>query len=410
MKIENPKGTRDFTPTVMRDREYVEKTMSNVLEGFNFEKISTPIFEYSELFELKSGEDIKNRMYTFDDKGGRKLCLRPELTASVARMFSNELRNLPKPLRLYYFGPMFRYEEPQKGRYREFYQLGVELLGVSGVFSDALAIYAACECLKRLGLEFELQINSLGVVRGLLEELGVDDKVSGKLITLLDEGKREGVKEVLDDEIFERLIKISGGKKSLGEAEKVLKGFDKALAALSELRDLAILLDSAGIAYTIDFGIVRGLDYYTGTVFEIRVSGLGAQNQICGGGRYDNLIEVFGGPKTPAVGFAFGFDRVCEALILQSKLKPPEKKVVVVASVSGKSDGYAIKVAGELVRNLSESEFIVDLDVSGRKLKKTLEQASNMGSGWVVIVWEKEEKEKMITLRDMEKNSQKTVT
>ena len=409
MKVESPRGTRDFTPEEMRERDYVEKTIRGVLESFSFRKIATPTFEYAELFSLKSGEDIKNRMYVFEDKGGRTLCLRPELTASVCRMFANELRNYPKPLRLYYMGPMFRYEEPQKGRYREFYQMGVEVIGAQGSLADAEVISCAAECLNRLGLTYTLQVSSLRVLRGLLTALGVEGERQNKAIALLDEGKRDELAKLLDDDTVLKLVAIKGGRSELARARKLVEGFDEPCKALDELDALAVLLEAAGVSYVVDLSIARGLEYYTGMVFEIRVAGLGAQNQICGGGRYDNLIELFGGPRTPAVGFAFGFDRVCEALKAQGLTAPSGGKTVVVAPVGEEAGAYALKVAGELRKMLAGSDIRVELEVSGRKLAKVLEYASEKGVDYVAIVGEREREVSEVTLRDMKQKTQENL-
>ncbi|MFH1787882.1 MAG: histidine--tRNA ligase [Candidatus Altiarchaeota archaeon] len=410
MKIENPKGTRDFTPPEMSQRKRVEDAVKKVLDSFGYEEVSTPIFEYAELFEVKSGSDIKERMYVFDDKGGRKLCLRPELTASVCRMYANELKNSPKPLRLYYSGPMFRYEEPQRGRYREFYQIGVELLGACGAMADAEAVCLACECLETLGLKYRLELGSIKILRGLLGELDISGAKQDKVIALLDEGRRDELKELTDDETLLTLIGLKGGVEEIEKARKLLEGFDEPLKAVEELGEIAGILDGAGVSFTVDFSIARGLEYYTGLVFEVRVEGLGAQNQICGGGRYDNLVELFGGPATPAVGFAFGFDRVCEALKEQGVKTGEVEETVIVAPVGEDACGYALQAAGFLRRELSGSGIKVKTEITGRKLKKVLEYASDSGAGFVVIVGGKEKDENTVTLRDMKAKTQETIS
>ena len=409
MKIDNPKGTRDFNPEEMGRRRRIEDRMRTILAGSGYKEVSTPIFEYVELFEVKSGEDIKNRMYVFEEKGGRRVCLRPELTASVCRMFAWELKNRRKPLRLFYSGPMFRYEEPQKGRYREFYQVGVELIGVPGVLADAEVIVLACECLDSLGLKYCLQLNSLDILRRLLDGLDVGVEDQNKVIALLDEGKRDALGKLIDSDVLARLIEVKGGLSSIDEAQKVLEGFEGALSALTALSDTCLLLEAAGVDYTIDFSIARGLEYYTGVVFEVRVEGLGAQSQICGGGRYDRLIEDFGGPETPAVGFAFGFDRVCEALELQGVELEDKCKTVIVAPVSSEVSSYALKVASTVRSTSTSRDVSVELELAGRKLKRVLEDASSRDVDYVLIVGGKEEDEGSVTVRDMMNNSQDKV-
>jgi histidyl-tRNA synthetase len=285
--------------------------------------------------------------------------------------------------------------------------MGVELIGVSGSLADAEVILLASECLKRLGLKYTLQVNSLKVLKGLLEELDVSGERQSKVIALIDGGKRDEIPKLIGDDTLSKLIEVRSGIK---EAEKIIEGFRKPAEALTELSELAVLLDEAGVEYAVDFSIARGLDYYTGMVFEVRVDGLGAQNQICGGGRYDNLVELFGGPATPAVGFAFGFDRVCEAFRMQGGKSPKGRRVVLVAPVGEAANAYALKVSGELRRLLKDSIVSVELDVSGRKLAKVLEYASEKGVDYVVIVGEKEKAEGKVSVRDMGRKTQENVS
>lgn len=408
VKFERPRGTRDFTPEEMHKRNYVKKIVCGVFESHGYREIMVPTFEHTELFEVKSGSDIRKHMYVFTDKGGRSLCLRPEATASVCRMFLDELRSRQPPLKLYYCCPMFRYDEPQKGRYREFWQIGVELIGSRTSESDAEVILLASESLKKLGLKFRLELNHLGVIRSLLSDLSEDSQ--NEILTSIDKKDYYKIKSILSDreDTLLKLIALEGnGRKAADEARELLKGREKALNALSELEAVLKWLDSTGTEYTIKFGVARGLEYYTGMVFEIRVEGLGAQNQICGGGRYDNLISVFGGADTPAVGFAFGFDRVVEAMESQGVSFPDYRVDVVVAPASEDMGKESWKIASDLRQRLSGR--IVELDVMGRKLAKVLEYASNIKAKYVVIVGATELKDRKIVLRNMESREQSTV-
>jgi len=399
MKVERPKGTRDFPPDEMGVRDDVEAAIAQVFAEFGYKRIGTPLFELAETFDLKSGEEIREHMYVFEDKGGRRLCLRPEVTASVARMFSDSLRTSPRPLKLYYSGPMYRYEEPQKGRYREFWQMGVELLGPKNPLSDAEVVAVAFESLKRLGISFSLEVGHLGVLRGLLRDLKVSEEDQDKLIDLVDKGDSEKIKEIAASDTIEKLLKISGDKKTLKKAEKLIKDHGAALSALKDLSETLSHLDQLKIPYTVNLGIVRGLSYYTGMVFEVRVYGLGAQNQVCGGGRYDNLVGLFGGPDTPAVGFAFGFDRVVDALRFQGVELEGGRRPVVVAYVDDTVASDALKIAYNLRAELSVSGIPVELDLMGRRLGKMLEYADNVGAEYVVIVGPKELAEKKVCVR-----------
>ncbi len=404
MKIEKPRGTRDFTAEEMEGRDYIENALTDVFKAYGYRKIRTPTFEHLELFTLKSGEEISEHMYVFEDKKGRKLCLRPEETASVCRMFSETLRMSAKPIKLYYFDPMFRYEEPQKGRYREFWQLGLELIGPKGPESDAEVISVAYDSLKKLGLAFRLEIGHLGIVKGLLADKNITEDIQRKVISCIDKNDHEGLKKLTTEPLLFELIALKGGKEVIEKAEEKLRDSKKAVVALTELKEILSCLDVLGVEYVLNLGVARGLEYYTGMVFEIRVPDLGAQSQVCGGGRYDNLIELFSGISVPAAGFAYGFDRVTEALQMQGIKNPEEKRGIIVAPASQDMKKEAMKIAYDL-RKTHAAEY----DLMDRKLGKILEYASEKGASYVVIVGRKDYSEGMVTVRDMLSGEQKTV-
>jgi histidyl-tRNA synthetase len=404
MKIEKPRGTRDFTAEEMEERDRVENVIAGVFRSYGYKKIRTPTFEHMELFALKSGNEISTHMYVFDDKKGRKMCLRPEETASVCRMFSESLRMRAKPLKLYYYDPMFRYEEPQKGRYREFWQIGMELIGPKGPESDAEVIAVAYDSLKKLGCGFRLEIGHLGIVKGLLADKNIGEDIQRKAIACIDKNDAEGLRKLTSEELLFELIALKGGKEVVAKAEEKLKDSEKAITALAELKEILACLDVLEIEYTLNLGVARGLEYYTGMVFEIRVPELGAQSQICGGGRYDNLVGLFSGISVPAVGFAFGFDRVVEALQTQGASKPGKKTNAIVAPASPDMKKEALKIASDLRRT-----HIVEYDLMDRKLGKILEYAADMGVSYVVIVGRKDYSEGMATIRNMSSGEQKTV-
>jgi len=405
MDVERPRGTRDFTPEEMRRRHFVESKLREVAGRFNYGEVLFPLFEHTQLFQTKSGEEIANHMYVFEDKGGRSLCLRPEATASVARMFGTSLRNMQKPVKVYYYAPMYRYEEPQKNRYREFWQFGFELIGSNTRESDAEVLLLAVECLKELGVEHTLELSHLGILRTLLEDLGVKESQQDYVIACLDRKNTGELKKIIKEKVFYDLMEVKGDN-AIEKARGLLEGHPKVLEKLDELREIAGLLDSASVEYSINLGMARGLAYYTGMIFEIRVPGLGAQNQICGGGRYDNLVKLFSGLDEPAVGFAFGFDRVLDAMETQKINIPSEGKVIVVAPASSDAKQNAFEIANKL-RN--KTKLRVELDLMNRKLGRVLEYASGIKAKYVIIVGLKELKEKKVVLRDMEKNEQKEV-
>jgi len=403
-KIKKPRGTRDFSPREMEKREYVEDSIIGVIESYSYRKILTPTFEHAELFQLKSGKEIEEHMYVFEDKSGRRLSLRPEATASVCRMFAEELRGSRLPLKLYYSCPMFRYERPQMGRYREFWQLGIELIGPKGPESDAEVIAIAYKSLKKLGLKFQLEIGHLGILRGLMDALDMDEEIQNMVIASIDKGDLKNLKKLIDKQILFDLMGIKGDKGIIEQADNLLYKYPEARKSVNELREVIHWLDLMNVEYKIDLGIARGLEYYTGTVFEIRVPGLGAQDQICGGGRYDDLIELFSGVKVPAVGFAFGFDRIMKAIDLQEIKIPRKVTDVVIAPVSDTVREEAVKIASQLRDGLS-----VDMDLMNRKLEKILEYAGDIGARYTIIVGPEDLKKREVTIRDMESGKQKRV-
>ena len=247
-QIIRPRGTRDFKPEEMRKRRFVELQLRQIAELWGYREIATPAFEPLELFTVKSGEAIVEELYSFKDKAGRSLALRPELTAPVARMYVNELQSCPKPLKFYYFGDCFRYERPQSGRYRQFWQFGVELIGSTRPEADAEVIALSQAMLKCVGLGVDIHIGYLDVLRAAFCEL--DDETCALAMRLIDKGDFEGLKGIPNGNVA---IKIIEGTDPLSEAEMV--------ADISYLLTVLELLDGLGITYTVDFGIARGLEY-----------------------------------------------------------------------------------------------------------------------------------------------------
>jgi len=407
MAFERPRGVRDFLPEEMAERGYVERKLTAAFESYGYRRVQTPTFEFLELFSLKSGDDIREHLYIMEDKGGRKLCLRPEATASVARMYASDMRVRPKPLRLYYTGPMFRYEEPQKGRYREFWQAGVELLGLTGPRADAEVIALVHDSLRSLGLKFTLRVSHIGVLRSLLKRQGFDQAEQDRVIRALDKGDTTFVREHVKDPAFHTLLELKGGVEAVGGAERLAQAED-VKSMLSGLKETLTLLTSAGVGYSVDFSMARGLDYYTGVVFDARVEGLGAQNQVLGGGRYDDLVQLFGGPQTPAVGFAFGMDRLAEAVKQQGGHLPGLRTDAYVIPASDAAADAAFTVAAGLRR--ARPELVVALELSGRKLNRALQHASETGARYAVIVGEAELKAGSVIIKDMKAATQETVS
>lgn len=412
--------------------------MQDVLERWGYQEIATPTFEHLELFTIKSGESVTEEIYSFKDKGGRDIALRPELTAPVMRMYVSELQNAPKPQRLYYYGSCFRYERPQRGRFREFWQLGAELIGGNKTDSEAEVIALADQMLKSVGVSGDIHIGYLGLIRSMLSKVSqehravimrmIDKKELENLQAYLGEigADHLGLLELIDlkgrfaldkavelSHDLEMSIDVSSslddhtsttvrspdathqsGRESARTCREVA-----AELGLEEFQKMVDLLDAYGVDATIDFEIVRGLEYYSGTVFEVYASGLGAQKQICGGGTYE-LCSLFGGAETSSTGFGLGFDRIMEIVELESKRKAP---VVLVFTPDVKQE--AVKIAKEL-----RNAIPLVLDVMGRGLGAQLKAAAGSGASHVVIVGRNELDSGRLTLRDMKSGEQESLT
>ncbi|MET1123696.1 MAG: histidine--tRNA ligase [Archaeoglobaceae archaeon] len=392
--IERPRGTRDFLPDEMEKRRAVEAVMRRIAESYGYREVLTPTFEHAELFKIKSGEEIVKEMYVFKDKGGRELALRPELTAPVMRMFVECCEVMPKPLRFYYFANCFRYERPQKGRYREFWQFGVELIGSDSPLADAEVIMLASDILRELRVDFELEIGHVGIMRKVLS--GVAN--AERLMRLIDKRDVEALEAEMESlqvpadvrrKVFE-LMELRGDASVLEAVE-----FEEA----KRLAKIGEILDAAGVDYEFNLGIARGLDYYTGVVFEAYAEGLGAQKQICGGGSYE-LASLFGGSRTPAVGFAIGFDRVCEIC----DIEPRKNERIVVVSFD-ETRVEALTVA----RKLRQAGFVAITDVMERSVKRQLSYANDIGASFAVILGKRELDKRSVVVKDLRSGEQREI-
>jgi len=420
VRIQRVKGTRDLLPEDMIKRRYVFERIREVFETYGFKEILTPTFEYTKLFELRSGEEVVEQLYAFEDKGGRNLSLRPDLTSSVARLFVNGFQTAPKPIKWYYITNMFRYEEPQSGRLREFWQAGVELIGSSNIEADAEVIALLIESYLSTGLkEFTVNVGDRILLDEFAKMLGVKDDIGlMRLIDKKDKMERgEFVKALqefgLNEEDINKvftLIELKGKPDDVLPKARELFTSEIAKEELKKIEELFELLKAYGIEdyALIDFGIARGFDYYTSIVFEaIADNDLGI-GSIGGGGRYDNLIEVFGGKPTPATGFAIGIERLIP--ILESKGLLPEFKVgsdVFVAYIGKELE--IKKKAIEVTQTLRKANIKAEYDIQGRKLRKALDYANSIEVKVAIILGKRDLAEGKVTIRDMESGEQKQV-
>jgi histidyl-tRNA synthetase len=395
----------------MAKRRWIESKFSALAESFGFREIATPIFESLELFEAKSGPSIVNELYAFKDKGGRDLALRPEFTASILRFYVAELRSLPKPLKVYCSGPAFRYEEPQKGRYREFYQVDAEIIGGAPLPSDAEVVALAIRTMRAIGLKQVIaRIGNLGMLRAFLPfdaagqsiVLHALDKKNFPM--LRDELKRLGEPDLAEP--LEQLVSLSGDSRILDEAKGVLGG--KGQEGFEYLRKLGAALADYGIPeseYRFDMGVVRGLDYYTGMVFEIDSPNLGAEKQVGGGGAY-SLAEVFGGEKVAQTGFALGVDRLILAAEAEGTLPQPSVLDAYVIPIGEAMRSKAI----EVLTTLRAAGLRADVDLVGRGPSKNLDYANAVDARFAVLVGEKELKGDAVAVRDLKSGKQTQVS
>ncbi|MGZ7042989.1 MAG: histidine--tRNA ligase [Methanobacterium sp.] len=415
MEISRPRGTRDFLSNEMRQRKYVEDALRNVFERYGYGEIKTPIFENLTLFTEKSGEAIKEEIYHFKDKGDRDLALRPELTAPVARLYLNELQRHVKPIKMYYFGSCFRYERPQAGRFRQFWQFGCELIGGKSPEAEAEVMAMAANALEDIGLkDYHFHIGHLGIIRSLLRDAQVSEDEEQQIMSLIDKGDDRELKNMLENSAFIpslkdvllKLIGIKGHDEVIGEVREIVKNCKGAFKSLNDLEELLNLLLTFGFSnYIVDLGIARGLDYYSGMVFEIYVHGLGAQKQICGGGTY-NLIQIFGGEQVESTGFAFGFDRVMEALKRQEAAIPVKGHVdAFVAPLSSEMRNHAFEIA----QDLRGHRISTDVDLARRKFKKLLSYADSLGVKYIILVGARDIEKGKVTVKNMHTGDQELV-
>ncbi|WP_406535315.1 histidine--tRNA ligase [Methanobrevibacter sp.] len=419
MEFTRPRGTRDFLFEEMRERKQAESTLRKIFESYGYQEIKTPLFEELKLFTTKSGEEIVDQLYNFKDKSDRELTLRPEITAPVARLYLNELeKTAVKPIKLYYYGSCFRYERPQKGRFRQFWQFGCELIGAKTPQGEAEVIALCSDAINGLGITTaDVNINHLGIIRGLFEHFEISDETQREIMVVIDKGDKDllieslsGDEPVIDNDelnqILLKLIDLVGDKSIISDVEELIAPYDEPKKALEELKELITLLEAFDVEnYTLNLGVARGLDYYTGIVFEIYVPELGAQKQICGGGSY-SLVKVFGGQEVESTGFALGFDRLMNAIEeLTDKEELPPHLDIYIAPIS---DDVRPK-AYEITQLLRKNGIKADVDLNGKKFRKLIDYANRIKVPKIAIIGARDLEEGKITIKDMESGNQELV-
>ena len=395
----------------MQKRRYLEQSIKETFEKFGYKEIQTPTFETLELFTAKSGEGIIDELYSFTDKGGREIALRPELTAPVIRMYVEKLQMEPKPLKLFYFGNCFRYDRPQKGRYREFKQAGCEIIGSDTPEAYAELIAMAYKILKNAGLKnIQLNIGNLNILSSMFKNLKLSEDKQKYLIPLIDKALFEDVYDALtefkinpkDATNFLEMLQTD----DINKITEYVKSDKSTLEEINKLREiLKILKNSFDVKeYNVKLSIVRGLDYYKGIVFEIEAPNLGAEKQLCGGGAYE-LISLFGGKEFPTAGFAIGFDRSLIALETEKFVFPTQRIDAYVIPINEDTIEKSLEIANELRNN----NLKADVDLMRRGVSKAMKYASSLNVKNAIIIGPDEIKNNSATVKDMDTGKQETV-
>lgn len=403
MLTTGPRGTKDILPDSIGAWRYVETAIRKVCDLYGYKELRTPIFEHTELFLRGIGETtdvVEKEMYTFDDRGKRSITLRPENTAAAVRAYLEHKMYADSALnKLFYIGPMFRYDRPQAGRYRQFHQFGVEAIGSDNPAVDAEVILLAAQFLRGLGLiDLKLYINSVGcpkcrpVYRERLQAF-LRDKLAGFCSDCQSRFERNPMR-ILDCK-NEKCSELSQGAPQMTDC--------LCDECSDHFQQLQMNLQAANLEFSLNPRLVRGLDYYTKTAFEFQYAPLGAQSAVCGGGRYDGLIAECGGHATPAIGFAIGLERVLLALEKQGLLPETKEASDIFIVALGKAvQTEAFKILCELRDNGVKS----DMDFAGRSMKAQMKQANKLNAKYAVILGEDEVKEGCVLLKNMQTSEQ----
>ncbi|MEM2431659.1 MAG: histidine--tRNA ligase [Candidatus Bathyarchaeia archaeon] len=403
------RGMRDLLPDEAWRLRFIEGCARSLAELYGYEEVITPIIEYYELLAAKIGEENRKRMYVFEDLGGRKVALRPEFTASIARLVSTRMVSAPKPIRLFSFGSLYRYDEPQLGRYREFWQANYELIGSDKPEADVEILSLTNDLIEAVGLRnYVIKINHIGVLRGILEHEGISEDEQNSIMQLLDKKDWDGALKLAEKygtshkclETLKRLFSVRSKDKNIffKEISEAVKDYPSALEALNNFSEIVDLVERGGLSIHFQFesSFARGLEYYTGIIFEVYAPELNIA--VGGGGRYDKLIGLFGGEDVPAIGVAFGVDRIMLAMEEQGVNPPkPERIRALVVAVDENNIVDALRIAVTLRRHGIQAET----DVMRRGLSRALSDADRRGIAYTIIIGPKELGEGKVILRDM---------
>lgn len=409
-----PKGTRDFLPGEMEIRVNVITKIQEVFKKYGFYMWDGPAFEHLETFTRKSGETVSDEVYVFKDKGGRDLALRFELTTSLARLIASNPKLL-FPIKAYSYGKVWRYENPQKGRYREFLQMDADIFGSSHMVCELELLNMANEILQSIGFDnYYMNINNRKILEGLIRLAEISDDWKNDVLRSFDKLLKiglEGVKDELRtkglsgatfDNFMKNIITEGSNEEKIKHMKNVLKDDPKGLEGVNELEFIVNLSNKSdlGKKIQIDYTLVRGLDYYTGPIFEIKIKDSETFGSISGGGRYDKLVGTYGSQDVPAVGLSFGIERIIDIISNNPNLaekfekKPPKIMVVLIKD-------NLLEHALDLLHKIRDANISADIDVSMRPLKRQMEYANKMGYPYIIVVGAKEVESKQFNLKNM---------
>ena len=409
-----PRGLRDYWPEIWSAIRWLGEKFIEIGILWGYIPIEAPVIESLSILEKKAGPDVVNEIYWFKDKGGRSLGLRFDYTVPIARAVASR-PELPKPLKYCYFGRSWRYDEPQAGRWREFWQFGVEFIGSDKIYADAEIMALAAECIKSIGIEnFKIMVCDRRLVESALNKIGVPRNLFSNVLRIIDKRKKISTEEFYSmlgevglKHIADEINDFSSMIISLKDASKFIKKYDSNLANIFE--ELSKLLDLYGYLeyFYLDCSIVRGLEYYTGIVFEIfGENGKWSRLSLGGGGRYDELIGLYRSPTIPSTGFALGIDRIAmymeEKNIVKWNIPKPLVKIYVI---NKELEGYGFKV----LKYVRENGISCELDFYSKSIRDALKNADKRGIRYIIIIGKKEVEMNLISIKDLSEGVQKTI-
>jgi len=397
MVWQTPRGTRDYLPKEMKQRNYLFSKMRKIFELYGYGEVVTPAFEDFELLSKKSGEEVEKEIYTFKDKSNRKLGLRFDPTVPIARIVSSN-PSLTKPIKYYYITRMWRYDRPQAGRYREFWQAGLELIGTKTTDSDAEILAVASDLIKSMtNKEFYFKINSRKITEQIAKKAGIPKDKKQKAFIAIDK-----LQKISEEKVKQEMRDNQIPQQAIDNFFELIQKQDIDLTELQEIRQKAQELGVKNIE--IDLSVIRGLDYYTGFVFETFIKDNEGIGSICSGGRYDKLVSIYSGKKedTPAVGFGLGIDRIMDIIGYDKNYYPSQ---VFIANIKPELKTKAIQLTQQLRKNNISCEY----DLMNRNFRKQLDYVNSKNIPYLIIIGPKEIQNKEATLKNMKTGEEQKI-